>query len=158
MNWSKWIRQFHRWLALAFTAGFIVNLVVVMRGVEAPAFWVYLTALIPLFCFCPPGCTCSFSLMSPDGADRGAAADCGISAAAVRREADDRNRRSKRRREGAGTGSRTLNLALQCLPANVRNRDFARKPENRPARPAAPFSRLRNAPERRGAWRVGSRR
>jgi len=45
---SKWIRQFHRWTSMAFTAGVIVNTIVIARGVEPP-FWVYLLALIPLF-------------------------------------------------------------------------------------------------------------
>ena len=25
MNWKKWIRQFHRWIVVAFTAGFVVR-------------------------------------------------------------------------------------------------------------------------------------
>ncbi|MCT8998659.1 hypothetical protein [Chelativorans intermedius] len=54
MNWSHWIRQSHRWLALAFTAGFIVNAFVAMRGAEA-AFWVYLLVLVPLFLLLPTG-------------------------------------------------------------------------------------------------------
>lgn len=48
MNWSKGIRQVHRWLSMAFTVGFIVNLVFVIQGVE-PAPWVYFLALVPLF-------------------------------------------------------------------------------------------------------------
>ena len=48
MIWSKWIRQFHRWTSMAFTAGVIVNTLVIARGVEPP-FWVYLLALVPLF-------------------------------------------------------------------------------------------------------------
>ncbi|HTS55956.1 MAG TPA: hypothetical protein VMH03_00320 [Terriglobales bacterium] len=31
MNWSKWIRQTHRWLTLAFTAAIIVNLVAIVQ-------------------------------------------------------------------------------------------------------------------------------
>lgn len=54
MNWNSWIRQAHRWLSVAFTLGFLVNLVVAVRGVE-PAFWVYLLALIPLFLLLPTG-------------------------------------------------------------------------------------------------------
>ena len=54
MNWSKWIRQVHRWLSMAFTAGFIVNILALSGGGE-PAFWVYLTVLIPLFLLFPTG-------------------------------------------------------------------------------------------------------
>jgi hypothetical protein len=47
---SKFIRQFHRWLAIAFTFGVIVNTVVIaMAQGRQPDFWVYLLALIPLF-------------------------------------------------------------------------------------------------------------
>ena len=47
---SKLIRQIHRWLAIAFTAGVIFNTVVIFGlGQKEPAFWVYLLALIPLF-------------------------------------------------------------------------------------------------------------
>ena len=54
MNLSRWIRQSHRWLSLAFTIGFIVNAVVAARGGE-PAFWVYLLVLVPLFLLLPTG-------------------------------------------------------------------------------------------------------
>ena len=47
MSWSKWLRQIHRWLSMAFTAGVIVN-VIALGGGKEPAFWVYLLALIPL--------------------------------------------------------------------------------------------------------------
>jgi len=47
---SMWFRQVHRWLSMAFTAGFLVNAVVIFGlGQEQPASWVYLLALIPLF-------------------------------------------------------------------------------------------------------------
>ena len=47
---SKFIRQFHRWLAIAFTLGVIINTVVIaMAQGRQPDFWVYLLALIPLF-------------------------------------------------------------------------------------------------------------
>ena len=50
MSLNQWVRQIHRWLAIAFTAGFIVNSVVIFGLKQAqPAFWVYLLALIPLF-------------------------------------------------------------------------------------------------------------
>ena len=54
LNWSKWIRQFHRWMGVAFTLGFIVN-IIALSGGEEPAFWVYLTALVPLFLLFPTG-------------------------------------------------------------------------------------------------------
>ncbi len=46
MNWSKWVRQIHRWVSIAFTVGVIVNIVAVGRGVNAV--WVGLLALLPL--------------------------------------------------------------------------------------------------------------
>ena len=54
MSLSKSIRQVHRWLSMAFTAGFIVNILALSGGGE-PAFWVYLTVLIPLFLLFPTG-------------------------------------------------------------------------------------------------------
>ena len=47
MKWSHWIRQAHRWLSIAFTLGFIANLVATTQGGE-PIVWVGLMALIPL--------------------------------------------------------------------------------------------------------------
>ncbi len=47
---SKFIRKFHRWVAIAFTLGVILNTVVIaMAQGQQPEFWVYLFALIPLF-------------------------------------------------------------------------------------------------------------
>jgi heme A synthase len=46
---NKWIRQFHRWVSIAFTLGVIVNTVVIATSEGEPDFWVYLLALIPLF-------------------------------------------------------------------------------------------------------------
>ena len=46
MNWSKWVRQTHRWLSIAFTVAVIVNIVAL--GKEQPAVWVGLLALLPL--------------------------------------------------------------------------------------------------------------
>ena len=54
MNWSKWVRQMHRWMAIAFTLGFIAN-IIALGGGEPPAFWVYLVVLIPLFLLFPTG-------------------------------------------------------------------------------------------------------
>ena len=43
---SKWIRQVHRWLSIAFTLAVIAN--VVAMAVEKQAVWVGLLALFPL--------------------------------------------------------------------------------------------------------------
>ena len=47
MNWSKWIRQTHRWLAIVFTLTVIANFVAMGLG-EPPA-WVVYSPLPPLF-------------------------------------------------------------------------------------------------------------
>lgn len=54
MNWNIWIREAHRWLAVAFTLGFAVNLIA-LTGEGQPAFWVYLLAIVPLFLLLPSG-------------------------------------------------------------------------------------------------------
>ncbi|WP_238012793.1 hypothetical protein KZZ52_21190 [Dactylosporangium sp. AC04546] len=47
MNWSKGIRQFHRWTSIAFTLSVVlVTAVVVVQ--EEPAIWLTLTPLLPL--------------------------------------------------------------------------------------------------------------
>lgn len=47
MNWSKWIRQIHRWLSIIFTA--LVAAIFIAQGAgEEPADWVYLLPLLPL--------------------------------------------------------------------------------------------------------------
>ena len=46
MNWTKWIRQTHRWLSIAFTVTVIANFVALARG-EPPA-WVTYSPLLPL--------------------------------------------------------------------------------------------------------------
>ena len=46
MNWSKWLRQIHRWLSIAFTVAVIVNIVALRQG--EPVVWVGLLALLPL--------------------------------------------------------------------------------------------------------------
>jgi hypothetical protein len=46
MNWSKLIRQTHRWLSIAFTLAVIANVVAMMQ--EKQAVWVGILALIPL--------------------------------------------------------------------------------------------------------------
>jgi hypothetical protein len=46
LNWSKRVRQIHRWLSIAFTVAVIVNTVAV--GQKRYAAWVGLLALLPL--------------------------------------------------------------------------------------------------------------
>ena len=46
MNWSKWVRQTHRWLSIAFTVTVIANFVALARG-QPPA-WVTYSPLFPL--------------------------------------------------------------------------------------------------------------
>jgi len=46
LNWSKWVRQTHRWLSIAFTVGVIVNIVAVAQ--KRYTTWVGLLALVPL--------------------------------------------------------------------------------------------------------------
>lgn len=48
MNWSKWIRQAHRWLSIIFTAAVIANFVA-MGLVGEPPMWVVYAPLPPLF-------------------------------------------------------------------------------------------------------------
>ncbi len=47
MDWSKWIRQLHRWLSIIFTLTVIANFVAMALG-EPPA-WVVYSPLPPLF-------------------------------------------------------------------------------------------------------------
>lgn len=49
MNWSKWVRQTHRWLGLAFTVTVLANIVVMAAGQGAmPPAWVTYSPLLPL--------------------------------------------------------------------------------------------------------------
>ena len=41
-----WVRQVHRWLSIIFTVAVIINIVAMMREVQAV--WVGLLALLPL--------------------------------------------------------------------------------------------------------------
>lgn len=47
MNWNQWIRQFHRWVSILFTAIVIAIFAMLGAGKE-PAEWVYLLPLAPL--------------------------------------------------------------------------------------------------------------
>ena len=47
LNWSKWIRQIHRWVSMIFAA--VVAAIFITLGVgKEPAYWVYLLPLFPL--------------------------------------------------------------------------------------------------------------
>jgi hypothetical protein len=46
VNWSKWVRQIHRWLSVAFTVTVLVT--VVALGQEKPVVWVSYVPLLPL--------------------------------------------------------------------------------------------------------------
>ncbi len=47
MNWSKWIRQTHRWLGIVFTLTVIANFVAMALG--TPPAWIVYSPLPPLF-------------------------------------------------------------------------------------------------------------
>jgi heme A synthase len=47
MNWSQWIRQFHRWVSIVFALTVIANFVAMSRG--QPPEWVTYSPLLPLF-------------------------------------------------------------------------------------------------------------
>jgi hypothetical protein len=46
VNWSSWIRQTHRWVAIVFTATVIANFIALARG--TPPNWVTYSPLPPL--------------------------------------------------------------------------------------------------------------
>jgi hypothetical protein len=46
MNWSKWIRQTHRWLSMAFAVSVIVTFVALR--LKEPVVWVSYVPLAPL--------------------------------------------------------------------------------------------------------------
>ena len=47
MSWNKWIRQSHRWLAIAFTTSVVANFAAM--GLGKPPFWLVYSPLLPLF-------------------------------------------------------------------------------------------------------------
>lgn len=47
MIMKKWVRQLHRWVAVAFAVSVIV-VTVVLATQDEPAEWVYLSPLLPL--------------------------------------------------------------------------------------------------------------
>ena len=48
MNWSKWLRQTHRWLSIAFTVTVIANFVALGAGHGQPPAWITYSPLFPL--------------------------------------------------------------------------------------------------------------
>ena len=46
MNWSSWIRQTHRWVAIVFTVTVIANFVALSQGTPPP--WITYSPLPPL--------------------------------------------------------------------------------------------------------------
>jgi hypothetical protein len=49
LNWSKWVRQIHRWLSIVFTVTVIANIVALaQRGGGMPPPWVTYSPLLPL--------------------------------------------------------------------------------------------------------------
>jgi hypothetical protein len=46
LNWSSWIRQTHRWVAIVFTVTVVANFVALARG--TPPAWVTYSPLAPL--------------------------------------------------------------------------------------------------------------
>ena len=47
MNWSKWVRQIHRWVSIVFTVTVIANFVAM--GLGEPPLWLVYSPLVPLF-------------------------------------------------------------------------------------------------------------
>jgi hypothetical protein len=48
VSWSKWIRQGHRWLSIAFTVTVIANIVALSAGEGQPPDWITYSPLLPL--------------------------------------------------------------------------------------------------------------
>jgi heme A synthase len=46
MNWNKWIRQIHRWLAVVFTVAVVAAFIALAQ--EKPVVWVSYLPLLPL--------------------------------------------------------------------------------------------------------------
>ena len=46
MNWSSWIRQTHRWVAIVFTVTVIANFIALSQGTPPP--WITYSPLAPL--------------------------------------------------------------------------------------------------------------
>jgi hypothetical protein len=48
LNWNKWIRQFHRWMSIAFTVTVIANVVALSTSENQPPDWITYSPLFPL--------------------------------------------------------------------------------------------------------------
>ena len=48
VNWAKWFRQVHRWLAVVFTVSIVVTTVALLP--DEPLIWVSYVPLLPLAC------------------------------------------------------------------------------------------------------------
>ncbi|HCT75794.1 MAG TPA: hypothetical protein DGT23_04225 [Micromonosporaceae bacterium] len=46
MNWNKWVRQIHRWVAITFAVTVIVTFIALAQ--EEPVIWVSYVPLLPL--------------------------------------------------------------------------------------------------------------
>ena len=46
VNWNKWIRQFHRWVSMAFTVSVVITFIALAQ--EKPVVWVSYVLLFPL--------------------------------------------------------------------------------------------------------------
>ena len=46
VNWNKWIRQFHRWVSIAFTVSVVITFIALAQ--EKPVVWVSYVPLFPL--------------------------------------------------------------------------------------------------------------
>lgn len=53
MNWSRIIRQAHRWLSIVFTVTVIANIIAVATGQTIE--WLYMLPLAPLLLLMPSG-------------------------------------------------------------------------------------------------------
>ena len=48
MSWSRWIRQIHRWVSIAFTLTVIANFIAMAKAGGMPPPWVTYSPLPPL--------------------------------------------------------------------------------------------------------------
>jgi cellulose synthase/poly-beta-1,6-N-acetylglucosamine synthase-like glycosyltransferase len=47
VNWNAWIRQFHRWTSMVFTASVVATFIALSQ--KEPIVWVSYVPLVPLF-------------------------------------------------------------------------------------------------------------
>jgi hypothetical protein len=48
VNWSRWIRQVHRWVSVIFTVTVVANFIALAQGNGMPPPWVTYSPLLPL--------------------------------------------------------------------------------------------------------------